>query len=414
MMSRGWWLRAGAQTPATHLLLDGGRLSVPDDHAGTFLNLYLNALLRKEKLSVVELKTPIFRLFFDIDARIKGSSIQGSSLDTNEEALAHSTEPFASVFRKIYEAVQEFWVTEQGTRMIVCAAPPKPQETDLKLGFHVLFPTIYTNAPIALAFRDALLQKLDEECKDVCVNAWSDAIDPCVFKANGLRAIYSCKGPSEDRAYIPYASFDGVEYVAISKDLSVQDRRAFVHECSIRVFQTSLTPCVGGQDTVADQPHVHSAGGLVIGRSVPLDAYADVLPKVHAALPAHYATQRFVGVFKTDHAVMLRSSSRYCQNVGREHRTSTVYFCVTKRGVCQKCYCRKDDHGCTGYSSEQYPLESAVIEAFVPLAFANAFVEDEDVVVRKMPSKRKSTSSIDTLLHRSMFLQRKKGSKRKK
>lgn len=386
MISRGWWLRSGAKTPATHLLLDGGRLAVSDDHSGTFLNVYFNALLRGEKLSVVELKTPIYRLFFDIDAKVSSETVD-----------------FEPIFRTLYAEVEQFWVVESTLRMIVCAAPSKHQDdATVKLGFHVIFPSIFVNAPIALAFRTALIEALEKECPNVCLNTWADAIDPSVFKANGLRTIYSSKGAHEDRAYVPRWSLDAGVLQEISPAITVQERRAYVHECSLRVFQESLTPCAGGQDAIADQPHVHSAGGVVIGRSVPLDAYADVLPAVHKALPDVYSQQRFVGIFKTDHAVMLRSSSRFCQNVQREHRTSTVYFCVTRYGVCQKCYCRKEEHGCDSYSSEYYPLETSVIDTFVPLKSQYTLLDDP--VTQKMPSKKKSTTSLDLLLHRSHFM----------
>lgn len=378
--SRGWWMTHGSQSPATHLLLDGGRLCVPDEHAGTFLNMYFNAILRGESVSVVELKTPLFKLFFDIDARVN-----------------HIDGDFSRVFQCIYEAIHEFWVLEQATKMIICSAPPKEN----KLGFHVIFPSIIVNAPIALAFRDILIQKLEVECPNVCENSWADVLDSCVFKANGLRAIYSHKGPNEERAYKPVSVIEN-EHAMIEDvhhdSLSVQDRRELVHACSLRTFQTTLTPCAGGQDSIADQPHFHKAGGVVIGRSVALDVYAEVLPKVQAVLPPEYAQQRFVGIFKTEHAVMLRSSSRYCQNVKREHRTSTVYFCVTRRGVCQKCYCRKDDHGCADYSSPQYPLETAVLDAFVPVTSQCNIIPE---TILQMPSRKKST--LEGLLKRSRF-----------
>jgi hypothetical protein len=381
--TRGWWMKHGSQTPATHLLLDGGRLCVPDEHAGTFLNVYVNAILRRESVSVVELKTPIFKLFFDIDAKTA----------THDD--------FHGVFRCIYETVHEFWVLERATKMIVCSAPQKED----KHGFHVIFPKIFVNAPIALAFRDVMVQKLQDEYPVACSNPWTDVIDPCVFKANGLRAIYSHKGPNEERAYTPTHVIESDDAIVETiHTVSSQDMREFVHTCSLRAFDTTLTPCAGGQDTIADQPHFHKAGGVVIGRSVALDVYADTLPAIQAALPPEYAQQRFLGIFKTEHAVMLRSSSRYCQNVKREHRTSTVYFCVTRRGVCQKCYCRKDDHGCAEYSSPYYAVDPVVLNAFVP---SHCKIIPETLL--QMPSKKKSSSStLEGLLKRSRFTQKKR------
>ena len=403
MVSRGWWQRTGSNVPATHLLMNGGRLTVPDDHSGTFLNIYFNAILRGEKLSIVELKTPLFRLFFDIDARIPC----GAMTD------------FRPIFAELCDAVHDFWVLNEGAKMIVCSAPSKEHPDDTKygnhtkLGFHIYFPSISVNAPIALAFRDTLLQRLESVFPNFCLNEWNDVIDQSVFKQSGLRAVYSCKGAHEDRAYVPLLYKDhGAGLTMVQETLTPQDKRAFVHECSIRTFNTVLTPCAGGQDTIADQPGVHKVGGIVTGRSVALDVYADVLPKVKEALPKQYENSRFVGIFKADHAVMLRSSSRYCQNVGREHRTSTVYFCVTRRGVCQKCYCRKDEHDCTDYASKYYPLDDSVLDSFLPRTCH--IVPEEDVIVaRKMPSK-KIGSSLDSLLHRSRFLRAPSASKKKK
>ena len=382
---------------------------VPDDHAGTFLNMYFNAILRSEKLSVVELKTPLFKLFFDIDARVP------CGVDTD----------FRPIFAELYDAVHEFWVLDGQdghTKMIVCSAPQKEHLDDktygthMKLGFHIFFPTIHVNAPIALAFRDMLLSRMESAFPSFCLNSWHDVIDQSVFKQSGLRIIYSCKGVNEGREYVPVLWKDsGADEfsIVVSDTLTTQDRRAFVHECSLRTFNTTLSPCVGGQDTIADQPGVHKIGGIVTGRSVSLDVYADVLQKVKDALPKEYENARFVGVFKTEHAVMLRSSSRYCQHVGREHRTSTVYFCVTRRGVCQQCYCRKDEHDCTGYSSPQYHLSDTVLDAFVPRVCQ--FIPEDDVLTsRKMPSKKMSGSSLDSLLIRSRFVSSASKKKKKK
>lgn len=401
MKARGWWSRPNSQMPATHLFLDGGKLTVPDDHAGTLLNLYFNAIIRGEKISLVETKSPVFRLFFDIDARV--------------------SEPtdFDFLFQEIYSAVRDFWVLHDTVKMIVCAAPEKTFETDqtygahTKYGFHIFFPHIYVNAPIALAFRDSLIERLEAADIPACLNAWADVLDQAVFKGSGLRLVYSSKGPGEDRAYVPLLVVEQASLARISNSLTSMEKRVFVHDCSIRTTELCLTPCAGGQDAIADHPTVHKEQGHVIGTSVSLEAYMDVLPKIKTVLPAEYERSRFVSAFKTEHAVMLRSSSRYCQNVGREHRTSTVYFCVTRRGVCQKCYCRKDDHGCAQYSSDYYPLDDDILDVFVPRT-CHVVPEEDSLIGRKMPSKKTSTTSLGSLLDRSRFLKTTQSKKCKK
>lgn len=423
MIHRGWWLRSVDTKPPTHLLLNGGRLCVPDEHAGVFLNAYFNAILRGELVCLVELKTPIFRMFLDIDARMP---------------LDSKPTDFEQVFACIADVAKEFWILENSLlcRMIVCSASTKQNDDNtLKYGFHIVFPNVYVNAPIAMAFRECLVEQLNTRCAHLCQNTWEDVIDPCVFKANGLRAVYSAKGVSEGRAYVPWlvtsptvadtasdtttdaadavtsvTSVTSTTFEFLAGELPPNERREYVHECSIRVFGCNLTPCTQGQDTIADKPHMHATSGVVIGRAVSLDAYADVLPKVQKILPDVYENQRFVGVFKTNHAVMLRSSSRYCQNVGREHRTSTVYFAITRKGVSQRCYCRKDTYDCNQYISEQYPLDKETIAAFVPI---DDFKEDGEPQLLKLPSKKKH-KSLDDLLTRSRFSKGSSSKKRKK
>jgi len=54
------------------------------------------------------------------------------------------------------------------------------------------------------------------------------------------------------------------------------------------------------------------------------------------------------------------AGSKFCQNVAREHKTSSVYFTVTQRAIIQRCYCRKAPEpgsiGCGKYSSFPEPL----------------------------------------------------------
>lgn len=67
---------------------------------------------------------------------------------------------------------------------------------------------------------------------------------------------------------------------------------------------------------------------------------------------------------------MLRSTSRWCGNIGRAHNSNNVYFQLTRAGVCQRCYCRCDTtegrrHGlCKDYSSAVWPVPERVIDAF--------------------------------------------------
>lgn len=400
LAARGWMMRSGGgghreQPPFTHLFLDGGRASVPDSMHGLFLNLYVNALLRGEKLYVVETKTPTFKLFFDIDARYSGDP---------EAAL----DELKCLVEALHALVIQFWDIVDPIA-IACTAPVKHDGDSFKVGVHVHFPGVIANAPIAMAFRSFALEHLKEHPLSA-VNELDDILDACVFKANGLRLAYSGK-VDEFRAYTPWCTVTaggGVTFAA--EKLSSESKRQFVHDTSIRVFDIPLTPCKSGIDKLADEA-IFAHAKHRFGTQARLGEYADVLPKLHALLPKVYETQRFTGIFKTDHAIMLKSSARYCQNVKREHRTSTAYFTLTRRGLAQRCYCRKDDRGCVEYCSDWIRVPDEILEQILPKTMS--MLPDPDIHV--MPSKKTSMGNLHTLLSRCKPVggnKRKKGKKR--
>jgi hypothetical protein len=123
-----------------------------------------------------------------------------------------------------------------------------------------------------------------------------------------------------------------------------------------------------------------------------LTPYMPVLPLLDAVLPLEFVGQRFVGLVKTDRGgFMLRSTSRYCLNLGRAHRSNNVYFVLTRDGISQRCYCRcETTEGrrgglCRKFVSETWPVPPRVSDAFFPdtvdssaaVPDASMFVDDE-------------------------------------
>lgn len=446
-IARKWF--ASKDTPAfTHLMMDGGKLCIPDDQSGAFLNIYFSSvIIRQEKLSVVEVKTPVFRLFFDLDIRFKkhAHGIQRTILKLSRIIWNHVTTDFFDIGLEglVYDSKsgslgsasslstieEEATIpTSQKSRMIVCQAPSKLENGDMlvKHGVHIIFPHIFVNAPIALACRERLLEKLPRLFQDACTeessidsstestastsgyaqpaNNWEDIVDDSVFKASGLRMIFSGKGKLEGRAYVPkFEMTHHGDVVPCTLDTATT-KRAYIRDTSIRVFHNALTPCVGGEHEIADKPGTHAHGGTVIGNSTPIDMYQEALPKLREALPTVYKDTRFLSAFVTSHAVMIKTNSRYCQNKQGEHRTSTIYLCVTKKGVCQRCYCRKDERGCAEYASRIIPLPQDVIRVFFPDTFLDDPDEDKKRVMSMSTKKRKN--SLHNVLKRSKILKR--------
>lgn len=415
------WKTLPDQWP-THFLLDGqegGKLSIADKDHGMFLNKYFTYVIKKrEALSVVELKTPHYFLFFDVDLLFARATTDRMRLAIRKTIDVITETIWKFVTREFFflpdteGARSQTTTTSSGSdRVLVSTSPPKMVDDDReKHGLHLNFPAIVVNAPIALACREKLIRKLetmhlDDENDSISIdstasssglvravplNSWGDIVDDSVFKANGLRMLFSNKGKTEARAYHPIKWIDsrGATDVTKISDIAV---RELIKESSIRcVSGEQLTVCTDGEHLLADKLDEHATRGQTIGTSSCINMYSEAFAPLRRALPSVYRDVHFNAAFVTTHNVMLKTNSRYCQNIGGEHRTSTVYFSVSKLGVCQRCYCRKAERGCETYSSNLIKLSDDIIDVFFP-GFIDENKKDVPVVTR---IKRKDISSV--------------------
>lgn len=389
--ARGYWLRAGEDRAASHLLLDGGRLAVPPESHGALLNAYAASLLAHpgRPPCMVEVRTPVFRMFMDVDTRF-GSHEAAARAGALEG-------PVAGALRAVAAAACP------GHAAIVCAASrPKREEREggdaaHKMGFHLVWPEALVTSRTALALRQRALDALRESAELADPGAlgllgrWEDILDAVVYRSSGLRMAWSAKGRHDDRLYVPRAriSEDG-SLAPLPRPSGVAALRELVRELSVRCFESpTITHGVDGVDGEDGTHGPDSVGTAYAHKS--LAAYADVLPLLAAALPLEFVGQRFAGLLAGETCFLLRSTARHCFNLGRQHRTNNVYFVLTRRGVCQRCYCRcETDEGrrygmCKDFSSEVWPVPPEVVEAFFKDAGGGGSQDDS--------SSRHSTSS---------------------
>jgi hypothetical protein len=408
---RGWLCASPSERPS-HYMLDGGKLAVPDGDLEAFTNVYFRFVaLKKERLCAVELKSPVFRLFFDLDVRFP------SSPDASPARISSALDLLeVSVHRFVVDGF--FELSPASKTSWSCRAPPKTEGDAIKHGCHLVFENVFVNSPIALSLRSHLLACIDDAfgADDLrpC-NEWADVIDDSVYKANGLRMLFSGKGRNENRAYVPRAklsssgSRDGPDGSDGSRDgvhvrplvLSPETVQTALRACAIRTPNAVLTPCVGGEHLVADDPNGHGPRGAVVGQSKDLALYADALESLRQHLLPEHRKASFTGVFVTDHAAYVKVNSRYCANVAREHRTSTIFYEITSKGVCQRCYSRKDTHGCSSYRADTVPLSSRIVKQFLPSKVK--FLDEIELQSRTPASKRKD-KSVSAIMKRSRFM----------
>lgn len=289
------------------------------------------------------------------------------------------------------------------------------------------------NSPIAIKCREGLLHVIEslyasipqstsaqsvtqsghESDDDVCdaapaipLNSWRDVIDDSVYKGSGLRMLWSHKGRHETRAYVPVYNVDSVSGVVDVVCDSLSVKREYVHDCSIRTTTGVLTPCRGGEHHIADDLNGHIMGGAsVSGRSQSMDLYSDAIQDIDKALPSVYRGIRFLKAFVTPNTVYLKTNSRYCINVHREHRTSTMYIAVTRHGMMVRCYSRKQEYGCGDFASPIIPLPDRVLRVFFP----DDIPYTEPIRDPRLESIKKRRASNQDILNKSpLFCNKKK------
>lgn len=361
LRSRGYWMAPGhSETEtrrATHLLLDGGKVCVPDESHAAFLNAYAASVTRHplRPPCMVELRTPVFRFFVDLDTRFVD---EPCTMDAPLRAMA----------RVVAESLPPG--TPQPEPALVCHANVPKQERDgVKRGFHAVWPDVYVTPATAIELRRRILAELDAHHPaegQGLANAWDDVVDSTVYVSNGLRMPWSAKGRDDKRFYEVKWTLTPDSLTPEGPVVGVTALRDHLHRLSIRA------PGRGPSLTLVEEPTTTACCGGGSGDFVhkSLAGFADVLPSLAAALPEKFEGQKFTSLLATDHCFMLRSTARYCFNVGREHRTSNVYFLLTKKGVSQRCYCRKDTQDdrkygtCKDFSSQVWDVPPDVILAF--------------------------------------------------
>ena len=371
-----WRVPAGGAGPASHLCLDGGRLLVKDADHADFLNAYAAAVVRGLVPCVVETRTPVFRFFVDVDAKVPDPA----AFDVRGACLAIAAAVDAAV--------------SPPPACVVCV-PSEPSAD--KVGVHLHFPAVTVTPATALWLRGRIVDalsldsaggprldsaggpRLDAASGPRLAAAggldWARVIDAAVYRGSGLRLPWSGKRAGDTRVYVPTARIVGGVWTDVGPVVGVAATRAWVHELSVRDFGGVASLHFGGDGDGDDGGGDYDGGGARVCPES-MTAYADVLPLLDAVLPVQHAGQRFVGVVSlgdsaSDQRIfMLRSTSRWCGNIGRAHNSNNVYFQLTRAGVCQRCYCRCDTtegrrHGlCKDYSSAVWPVPERVTDAF--------------------------------------------------
>lgn len=332
----------------THLLLSGGKLRVPDNRHGAFLNTYSSAVAKKVPLYVVESKTSVFRMFVDFDFQPV----------PEQDVITAAIQTMAAVAGYYFDATSEAVVLR------------KDIESSEKVGIHMTWDTIYVTPIIAKAFRLHVVAKLEALHPTV---DWKHVVDAAVYGGSGLRMPWSRKKDAPG-VYIPIQVVDNAGTMTPVKqpETAIEVHR-WVHRCSIRTPDAQPTTTCIVTAGPADDVQVQAEGP----QADQIAEYTDALKMVQSVLPKAYEDQTFTTMHRYgDHCIVLRSSSKRCGNKMYEaHASSNVYFVLLrKKGIgYQRCFSRKDlvrkgEVTCTDYVGPPFTIPEKALTLLWPSA----------------------------------------------
>lgn len=378
----------------THLLMDGqygGKLSVPDQLLPEFYAAYGEDLDAGTYPCVVELRSPVFKLHYDVD-------IKADLSDADLRAIASA----------VYEASCLYFPAAPPPPCVVCSSTRAGARAGSSL--HLVFVRgAAVDEGRALAIRAGVLHRCGEVLGHLGLD-FNQVIDPCVFGPSGFRMVFSdkcracqqCHGRRDAAAFCPACNRQGkvMERRVYSPWLLLPEsgydelrcgllynRSYAVKHCAIRLPLGTAVSATYREPTAAPAPcyrrsgrrGVHEPGPAEPPRArrlalVSLDSEArrlleDEVRRFHPM----YAGVEVREVRSAAHPDVARRSyivkisgpgSRYCSNKRDQHASNSAYFVAAADGLTQRCYSRKPEERseglCAYYSSAPRPLSDGL------------------------------------------------------
>lgn len=320
----------------THYFMDGGKCHVPDDVVEEFMQAYCNALREGHKQYLVESRTPLFKLFMDVDLHSKSPV---------------SDDLVLRICKCVHAGSKEFFDPMESNFIICTCAERKIPETGLyKRGVHVHWTNVFVSSSKAMLFRNHVLQKCVDTFGECFATPWSKILDQTVYKSSGLRIIGSSKKdvPGEYMPWMVITKDDNLTSVERPEENMMQ----WVLATSIRTSSTRSivadTTDAKGEERILKTEYKGDFSRLnPQEHNKMIDAVTMVIQTIRDKNgQSFYKRLRMTTLYKVKDGshitYILGTTCKNCLNksVSDSHRSNHVYFVVNESGIFQKCFCR--------------------------------------------------------------------------
>jgi hypothetical protein len=288
--------------PATHVLMDGGILSVPKNESLDFYRACIQLINSGSKLYVVEQKTDNFKFFVDLDYKAPEK--------LNDEDLIQ----FCSI---IHEAIGS------PGRCLIARAQPRPVKEGIKSGVHIHWPDLVVTRVQALNLRTKIVMSLSE-MHDF---DWNSVVDSSVYGGSGLRMLWSHKKPTGD-PYIPWRQ-------------------------------------LGKNQNFSKEPNLDLLALFAIRTDEDLERPTEILQNVgelEEFIRRYMIGQRRASIKKVQRAEgdwwWAQTDSKFCERIKADHKSNHVWFSIYSGRVVQKCF----DEECREFSGTPHILPPSIVD----------------------------------------------------
>lgn len=306
-----WRIPSGA---ATHVLMDGGILSVPQAEVREFYQSCIDLINSGTKLYVVEQKTERFKFFVDLDYKAQ------------EKLKDEDLIQFCSI---IADEVD-------GGLCVIARALPRPVKEGVKSGVHIHWPDLIVTRTQAMNLRTKIIIGLNRYHEF----DWDKVVDASVYGGSGLRMLWSHKKPSGD-PYVPWRGTgpDGRFTREFSKEPSAEILELF----AVRTDEESRP-----------QENLEETG--------PLEEY----------IQQYMMGQRRARIKKVQrhehNGWFAQTDSKFCERIRAEHKSNHVWFSIWNGRIQQRCF----DEDCAEFRGTEHILSPSLVEQLKDVAIVGS------------------------------------------
>lgn len=364
----------------SHVLMDGGVLSVPFDKLNDFYEKCVEVYNSGEKIFVVEQKTENYNFFMDLDYK-------------DDEEM--SFEQIKSVCKVICDKVSKFG----GKDALISVAEPKPIDTLIKTGIHINWPGFVVNRSSALGIRDHVINTLNLAYGS---RDWKDIVDISVYgnnsrntKGSGFRMPWSHKkgkheacagqgcelcnntGKETQSEYLPIFIYKH----GPSSTLEKTEQKPSVDILHMATLRTqSMEP------VIIEGTREEATFTTLQTKNEFKDQEALLL--VEAFVRKHVEGQTTASItkmFKYNKQFLVSTNSKYCENKKCNHNSNHVWFHIVGDTIAQKCFSTTNvlrQYGfCKDFSGRRHQLSKKITDILYEYGKVETYTPKKKVVV---------------------------------